>query len=141
MIGQLIQGNRDLDALISMATDEAVKFDDRIVEYIDRSRMHAVSTLALDEGLDLDQFTLGTTGYTLKALGAGLWALKHAGSYLEGILAVIHEGGDADTNGAVAGALLGAKYGFTKLPMALVDGLIERDVLAGRVDQLLPHLS
>ncbi len=44
----------------------------------------------------------------------------------EGLSAVIHEGGDADTNGAVAGSLLGARFGFSGIPRHLVQGLLGR---------------
>ncbi|OHS97873.1 hypothetical protein TRFO_35834 [Tritrichomonas foetus] len=55
-------------------------------------------------------------GYTLKALGSGIWALRYCNSINEGITKIIREGGDSDTNGAVVGALLGAKYGYTGIP-------------------------
>jgi ADP-ribosylglycohydrolase len=51
-------------------------------------------------------------GYCLKCFGSTLWALRYAESYDAGIAAIVREGGDADTNGSVAGALLGAKFGF-----------------------------
>ena len=34
-------------------------------------------------------------GYTLKTLGSAFWALNHAESFEDGILKIIHEGGDA----------------------------------------------
>ena len=49
-------------------------------------------------------------GYTLRTLGAALWAYWHATSYKEGILKIVLSGGDAATNAAVAGAILGAKF-------------------------------
>ena len=36
---------------------------------------------------------------------------------------IILQGGDADTNAAVAGALLGAKLGFGSLPQNLIEQL------------------
>lgn len=58
-----------------------------------------------------------------KALFAGFHALKHAVSFLDGLCSVIEEGGDASANGAVAGALLGARFGFSGIPENLVQGL------------------
>ena len=55
-------------------------------------------------------------GYTLRTLGASLWAYWHATSYREGILKIVLSGGDADTNAAVAGAILGAKFGINQIP-------------------------
>ena len=59
-------------------------------------------------------------GYTLKTCGAGIWAAKYADSYIDGLVKVIREGGDSDTNGAVVGSILGAKIGFSKLPIDLI---------------------
>ena len=58
-------------------------------------------------------------------------------SYQEGILEVIHQGGDADTNAAVAGSVLGAKFGFSGIPQKWVEGLRYRSELEARVDRLL----
>ena len=37
---------------------------------------------------------------------------------------MVHAGGDADTNAAVACAILGAKYGYSSIPQEYVEGLI-----------------
>ena len=37
--------------------------------------------------------------------------------------AVIHQGGDADTNASVAGALLGARFGYAAIPRPWIEGL------------------
>ena len=54
-------------------------------------------------------------GYTLKCMGAGFWALRQT-DFRYALEAIVFEAGDADTNGAVAGALLGCKLGFSGLP-------------------------
>ena len=60
---------------------------------------------------------LDTMGYVLKCMAVGVWAFrqKHRG-YKEVILDIILAGGDTDTNGAVAGGILGAYYGIDNLP-------------------------
>jgi ADP-ribosylglycohydrolase len=63
------------------------------------------------------------SGDTLRTVGAGFWALANAPSFADGVLRVIHEGGDADTNAAVAGALLGAREGVAAIPARWIDGL------------------
>lgn len=60
-------------------------------------------------------------GYCLKALGSGIWALRYCSSIEQGLVEVIRQGGDSDTNGAVVGALLGAKYGFNSIPREFID--------------------
>ena len=85
---------------------------------------------AYHEGLDslcLDDEK--SMGYTLRTLGAALWAYWHATSYKEGILKIVLSGGDADTNAAVAGAILGAKFGINPIPEERKDGLLYASML------------
>jgi ADP-ribosylglycohydrolase len=58
----------------------------------------------------------GSIGYTLKAYGAGIWALRYSTSFESAFAQVIREGGEADTNGAVVGAVVGAIRGFSGIP-------------------------
>jgi len=101
--------------------DIGQKYDSRIREYIDLSLNTDIRALELQ---DWD-----SVGYTLKTLAAGLWAYWNAPSFEEGLLSVVRAGGDADTNAAVACAILGAKYGFTAIPQEYVEGLIYREQL------------
>ena len=55
-------------------------------------------------------------GWVLTALQAAFHALLHAPSAAEGLVQVVGCGGDTDTNGAIAGALLGAAYGRQAWP-------------------------
>jgi ADP-ribosyl-[dinitrogen reductase] hydrolase len=55
-------------------------------------------------------------GYVLVTLELAFSALAHAESFEDGLVRVVSRGGDADTNGAVAGALLGARFGRSALP-------------------------
>ena len=101
--------------------DIAQKHDCRIREYIDLSLNTDIRALELQ---DWD-----SVGYTLKTLAAGLWAYWNAPSFEEGLLSVVRAGGDADTNAAVACAILGAKFGFNTIPQEYVDGLIYKEQL------------
>lgn len=101
--------------------DLARKYDDRIVDYIDLSLDGDIWALELD---DMD-----AAGYTLKTMAAALWTYWHARSFEEGLLTIVNAGGDADTNAAVACAILGAKYGFGSIPSEYVEGLIYREQL------------
>lgn len=75
-------------------------------------------------------------GYTLRTLGAALWAYWHATSYKEGILKIVLSGGDADTNAAVAGAILGAKFGINQIPDEWRNGLLYASMLHNKVQDL-----
>ncbi|MFN3346425.1 MAG: ADP-ribosylglycohydrolase family protein [Candidatus Bipolaricaulaceae bacterium] len=56
------------------------------------------------------------SGFVLDTLECALWAWWHFEDFEEALVAVVNLGGDADTNGAVAGALLGAQYGLDAIP-------------------------
>ena len=64
-------------------------------------------------GLQLDG---GAIGYTLKAMQVALWCAWSAEDFEEALIAVVSAGGDTDTNGAVAGAVLGARFGAAAVP-------------------------
>lgn len=89
--------------------------------------------------LQLDQ----AIGYTYKTLGAGLYLLTRDISSFSSpseafktlITELILEGGDADTNAAVAGALLGCRIGFEGLPKEWVVGLRHRERLGEVVEE------
>jgi len=56
------------------------------------------------------------SGFVLDTLECALWAWWHFEDFEEGLVAVVNLGGDTDTNGAVAGALLGAQHGLSAIP-------------------------
>ena len=67
---------------------------------------------------NLHDLNLSSHNYrSLQTMGVGLWALRSNLSYSDAIEIILREGADADTNAACAGACLGAKYGFTSLPI------------------------
>jgi len=91
--------------------EEAIQFIPNLEPYLDEIRFY--SSRERIEDLKLDKEGIG---FTLKAFGAAVWALKHSHSFEEAMISVIREGGDTDTNGAVVGAVLGALHGFHNLP-------------------------
>jgi ADP-ribosyl-[dinitrogen reductase] hydrolase len=74
-------------------------------------------------------FTLFTAGIALQTVGEGL-------GFEEGLRDVVSLGGDTDTNGAVAGALLGARHGRGGLPDAWLATLSERDAIEAEAEAL-----
>eukprot|EP00455_Lapot_gusevi_P057464 TRINITY_DN9803_c0_g1_i2.p1 TRINITY_DN9803_c0_g1~~TRINITY_DN9803_c0_g1_i2.p1 ORF type:complete len:391 (-),score=44.94 TRINITY_DN9803_c0_g1_i2:29-1201(-) len=122
--------NDKLCPLRQSSNDSAAKRESYREEFRQAMRAHDFPSLALDEGEAI--------GYTFKCLGSGFSALtqlvtklrsqdvvapnpdeqKHqlqefcVQAYEQIMLDLIYEAGDADTNAAVAGALLGAALGF-----------------------------
>ena len=73
--------------------------------------LRAADTEIVDLRLDGDSM-----GFTLLTLQVGLIALWRATSFNEALSNIIEAGGDTDTNGAVAGAMLGARFGIEAIP-------------------------
>lgn len=57
-------------------------------------------------------------GFVRVGFRLALWELVHAPSFEDGLIDVVNRGGDADTNGAITGALLGAFHGAASIPEA-----------------------
>ena len=57
-----------------------------------------------------------STGYVIDTLEAALWAVGTTDSFEAAILKAVNLGDDADTVGAVAGQLAGARYGMACIP-------------------------
>lgn len=94
----------------------ALRYDERIIDWIDAAYNSSdISMLDLDEK--------NSIGYTLRTLSAALWCYWHSTSFENGLLSVVNEGGDADTNGAIAGAILGAKFGYSSIPTYYINNL------------------
>jgi len=79
-------------------------------------------------------------GYTFKSMGSGFWALRTGTNFKDSLTALVMEAGDADTNGAVAGALLGAKLGYSRLPKDWLEGMPHHDWLVKKMVKLLDLL-
>jgi ADP-ribosylglycohydrolase len=137
-ISLLLQGKRDYGEIFEIVCRETTDYSPEISQYLELSRTGNLEDIDLDEGLNPNE--TDRIGYTLKALSAGFWALKNASSYRDGVLQVIHEGGDADTNAAVVGAMLGAKYGFSTIPADWVNELRDSQELEFRAIRLLALL-
>lgn len=103
-----------------------------IEEFVRLGFQPDLSQLNLDDG--------ASKGYTLRTLAAGLWAYSFGTDFRTALQAIVAAGGDTDTNGAVAGALLGARMGYAALPEAWVQGLLDRDLLAERAARLFEML-
>lgn len=111
-----------------------MRYDERIAEWVDMAYQNEdISALDLDEPSSI--------GYTLRALAAALWCYWHADSFVGGLLAVVNEGGDADTNAAVACSILGAKFGYASIPQHYVDNLLNRTMYHQKVISFIEKIG
>lgn len=127
-ISLLLMGSEKPPSIVAACISQASQFATGIVDQLENIPKQ-IEELMLDE--------YDSIGYTFKATQAGFWALAYAESFLHGIQSVIMEGGDADTNAAVAGAVLGAKFGYNGIPAPLIEGLVHRKDLDDKIQALL----
>ncbi|GIW04097.1 MAG: ADP-ribosyl-[dinitrogen reductase] glycohydrolase [Thermomicrobiales bacterium] len=86
---------------------------------------------------DTPRERLGSGGFVLDTIRAAFWCLLHHASLEETVVAAVSLGDDADTTGAVAGALAGAHYGASAIPRRWLDLLKPRQELEMLADRLL----
>ena len=102
------------DALTPFDIDTPVPA--RVIKVLDAADVTAPEEIGLD-GWDM--------GFTLKAMQVALWCARRAADFKEALVAVVNAGGDADTNGAVAGAVLGVRFGLDAIPRRWRDRVAE----------------
>jgi len=106
------------------------EYDTRITEWIELAYNSSdISSLELD--------AKGSDAYTFRTLAAALWCYWHADSFESGLLAVVNEGGDADTNAAIACAILGAKFGYNSIPKYYIENLHNEELYRAKVNKFI----
>jgi ADP-ribosyl-[dinitrogen reductase] hydrolase len=91
---------------------------------------------AVEEAPLLNPDTASTFGYALNTLRIALWAVTRHSSFEDAVVAAVNLGSDADTAGAVTGALAGARSGLSGIPsrwLAALRGRAELEALADRL--------
>ncbi|SHJ99498.1 ADP-ribosyl-[dinitrogen reductase] hydrolase [Geosporobacter subterraneus DSM 17957] len=59
---------------------------------------------------------LNPSGFAVDTLRCSLYALMNTGDFYDAVVTAVNMGGDADTIGAVTGAIAGVHYGYAALP-------------------------
>lgn len=93
---------------------------------------------------DLDGLELNTThmGYALKTMGVGIYAFKNRNKgYLSVLKEIFYSGGDVDTNGAVAGAILGAHVDGKNIPKEWISKLPNLNWLKPKIQSFINVLK
>ena len=78
-----------------------------------------------------------STGFALDTLEAALWAVERSTCFADAVLTAVNLGHDADTTGAVAGQIAGARYGAGSIPADWLDALAQRRRIDGIAERLL----
>jgi ADP-ribosylglycohydrolase len=95
---------------------------DAAVADLDRDLETARSATPDVERVDLD--LQRTAGFVRVAFRLAFWHLVNTPSWRDAVVDVASRGGDADTNAAIVGALLGARDGVSAIPRAWVDRVL-----------------
>jgi ADP-ribosylglycohydrolase len=133
LVNALARGQAPDRSLIEEVRAIANTYDVRVDEAFEHAANPDIAALELDSEEAI--------GYTLKPLAAGLWALAHARGFEDGLLRIVAQGGDADSNASVTGALLGARHGLRAIPTRLVRGLTNSKYLARVSKSLLAQIA
>jgi ADP-ribosyl-[dinitrogen reductase] hydrolase len=132
-----------------MATWGCVALNQAIAYLLDGGSLAGVREAAVDgvesadvietilTAADRDYADVRSGGFVLDTLGAAFWAVAHRDTAEEAIVTAVSMGDDADTTGAVTGALAGAHYGIGAIPERWLDVLEPRDELVELAGTLL----
>src|SRR5438093_8590456 len=88
----------------------------RIGDRAPRVLREAIHRVPRERESDLPIAVPGEAGYVVHCVEIAFWFAAHDRTLEEALIALAQAGGDTDTNAAVAGALLGARYGDLGLP-------------------------
>ena len=141
LIAMLLRGARpDLSTLMYAAAADgapdmlAISLDDGIPAEILSAIGEGAPVVPDASWLRQDQ---GLIGHTLLALQCGLWAAETPLDLEAALSQLVSAGGDTDTNAAVAGAVLGARYGGAAIPERWMECVPGRDRIEELADALI----
>lgn len=88
----------------------------------------------------LNQYAFSRRGNARSITATALFCALTANNFRDGVVAAVKFGGDADTRGAIAGAILGARFGLEGIPDEYKAGVkdferfaaLDRQLVAGR---------
>jgi ADP-ribosyl-[dinitrogen reductase] hydrolase len=112
----------------------------RIGDRAPRVLREAIHRVPRESDSDLPISRPGEAGYVVHCIEIAFWFVTHDRSLEEALTYLAQAGGDTDTNAAVAGALLGARYGEAALPPRWVDQITGVQGIAQLAERLVSAL-
>jgi len=113
----------------------------RIGDRAPRALREAIHRVPRERESDLPIARAGEAGYVVHCVEIAFWFAMHDRSLEEALIALAQAGGDTDTNAAVAGALLGARYGDVALPPRWIDRITGVQGIAQLAERLVSGLG
>ncbi len=93
--------------------------------------------LAIPKAIDQRIAEERVSGHTYLCMQAALWCLDTPENLEEALIRIVGAGGDTDTNAAVAGAVLGARYGGSAIPERWLACIPQHDRIESAVADLI----
>jgi len=109
----------------------------RLRDRAPRALVEAIHRVPREGQDDLPVTVAEETGYVVHCVEIAFWFVTHDRPLEEALIYLAQAGGDTDTNAAVAGALLGARYGETALPPRWIDQMFGVHGIAKLAEQLV----
>jgi ADP-ribosylglycohydrolase len=145
MVAALVAGGSPTDA-VAAAQATAVRFVDdssarHTANFTDAihygSSPHLLAAAAASREPTFGPGWQGGEGWVCDSLRLAVAALSSGLPFEDALVAVVNLGGDSDTNGAIAGGLLGAYYGVEAIPERWLSKLQLHDYLWNAAEGLL----
>lgn len=102
-----------------------------------RALRDAIHRVPRETESDLPIAIAGEAGYVVHCVEIAFWFVTHDRTLEEALIYLAQAGGDTDTNAAVAGALLGARYGETALPPRWLAQIVGQEGIAKLAEELV----
>ncbi len=93
--------------------------------------------LTYEQFRNIAEDDIKSTGYVIDTLEAALWSIFNNNNFKDSVLCAVNLGHDADTVGAITGALAGIIYGYDSIPEEWLSILVKKDdiiKLANKLD-------
>ncbi len=119
-VAKLSEANSDWDGIApekSEALDQAIQVLATLGDSVVLAKLKLAKELLATEMPHEEALAkIGVRGYVPETVGAAMYCLLKTNSFKEAVLMAVKAGGDADTTGAVCGAMAGTYYGLEGIP-------------------------
>lgn len=137
VVYHFIRDELDIDLVMDTAKKKSID-EMKKLDYCTQCHIDKFNSFFIDIDdisiLNLDKPQVRSTiKQTFRCLLYTLQKLKKGRTFIDIIWDIVLQGGDADTNACVAGGVMGAYFG--RVPQELVDGLIYKDYMNGKIDE------